>query len=177
MNASATHKNEKKWFALYVASRQEKNACRLLNEKGMEAYVPLVKTMRQWSDRKKMVEFPMLNGYVFVKINALEKENVLQTKGIVCFVRAEGRDAEVREEEISRLKQLEQLGYHVEANPYHQKLHRGDKIMITSGPLKGCEGFIVSGNEKANFEILLESIGYTLKVKLPAAVLKISADV
>lgn len=173
MQGNSPDKNEKRWFALYVASRQEKNACRLLMEKGVEAYVPLVKTMRQWSDRKKMVEFPMLNGYLFVKISAFEKESALQTKGIVCFVRSEGRDAEVREEEIGRLKQLEQLGYHVEANPYHQKLHRGDKITITSGPLKGCMGFIVSGGEKANFEILLESIGYSLRVKLPAGLLKV----
>jgi transcription antitermination factor NusG len=58
--------NTKKWHAVYVSSRTEKKINDLLNNKGIEAYVPVVKTMRQWSDRKKMVEMPLLNGYVFV---------------------------------------------------------------------------------------------------------------
>jgi len=127
--------------------------------------------MKQWSDRKKLVEFPLLNGYAFVQITPIEKEKVLQTKGVVNFVRSEGKDAVIREVEILRLKQIEELGYHVEANPYNKNLHAGDKISITSGPLKGCEGCILS-DENTNFEILLESIGYTLKVKLPASILK-----
>ena len=57
---------KKKWHAVYVSSRTEKKITDLLNNKGIEAYVPIIKTMRQWSDRKKMVELPLLNGYVFL---------------------------------------------------------------------------------------------------------------
>ena len=57
---------EKKWNAIYVASRQEKKVFDVLQKKGIQSYLPLVKTLRQWSDRKKMVEFPLLPGYVFV---------------------------------------------------------------------------------------------------------------
>ena len=92
--------NKKKWHALYVASRQEKNAMRLLNEKNIEAYTPVVKTMKQWSDRKKMVELPLLNGYLFVKIAVTESDKVRQTKGVVNFVRSEGKVAIVRDVEI-----------------------------------------------------------------------------
>src|ERR1700752_210484 len=107
---------EKKWHALYVASRQEKNTARLLSEKGIESYVPIVKTMRQWSDRKKMVEVPLLNGYVFVHISPIENDKTLQTKGVVNFVRSEGKTAVIRADEIDRLKQLVELGYQLEAN-------------------------------------------------------------
>ena len=60
---------ERKWHAIYVNSRSEKKIGDLLLSKSIEAYVPLTKTMRQWSDRKKMVELPLLNGYVFVNIS------------------------------------------------------------------------------------------------------------
>src|SRR6478752_682736 len=86
----------KTWHAIYVKSRTEKKVGELLSERGIDNYVPLVKTMRQWSDRKKLVEFPLLNGYVFVSIAPIESEKVLQTRGVVNFVRSEGKTATIR---------------------------------------------------------------------------------
>ena len=56
------------WYAVYVNVKHEKKVVHKLTDKGIEAYTPFVKKMQQWSDRKKMVEFPMLSGYVFVNI-------------------------------------------------------------------------------------------------------------
>ena len=64
-----TTENIKHWHAIYVCSRSEKKVCENLNKKNIEAYVPVVKTIRQWSDRKKKIELPLINGYVFVRIN------------------------------------------------------------------------------------------------------------
>src|SRR6188472_2452236 len=79
----------KNWHAIYVKSRTEKKVGEALEARNIEAYVPVVKTMRQWSDRKKMVELPLLNGYVFVNITLKEQDVVLQTRGVVNFVRSE----------------------------------------------------------------------------------------
>lgn len=161
----------KKWCALYVASRQEKNIFRLLQEKGIEAYVPIIKTMRQWSDRKKMVDFPLLNGYVFVRIDSSQNETILQTKGVVNFVRSEGKIAQVRDYEIERLKQLVELGYQIEAHPIERHFEKGEKIKITSGQLKNIEGFVLNQKEGRFIEVVLESIGQYVKVKLPKELL------
>jgi len=168
---SKTDLNTKKWYAAYVASRQEKIACKLLFEKGTEAYLPLVKTMRQWSDRKKMVEFPLLSGYLFVHIAPVEKETVLQTRGIVRFVRSEGKDAIIRSEEIDRLKQLIELGYHLEAFGIKRNYKEGEKVKITSGALKNIEGYVVENKEGRFIDVLLESIGQSIRVKLPEEIL------
>jgi transcription antitermination factor NusG len=162
---------KKKWHAVYVSSRTEKKITDLLNNKGIEAYVPIIKTMRQWSDRKKMVELPLLNGYVFVKINSAENEKVMQTRGVVNFVRSEGKIAVIRDVEIERLKQLVQLGYHLEATSINKKYNEGDKIKISSGVLKGIEGFVVKTKENNQIEVLLESIGQCIRVNLPAELL------
>ena len=163
--------NTKKWHAIYVSSRTEKKINDLLNNKGIEAYVPVVKTMRQWSDRKKMVEMPLLNGYVFVKITPLENDKVIQTKGVVNFVRSEGKIAAIRDIEIDRLKQLVQLGYHIEANGINKEYKEGDKVKINSGVLKGIEGYVVEAGEKNQIDVLLESIGQCIRVKLPKELL------
>lgn len=158
---------QKNWHAVYVSSRTEKKISETLNGKGIEAYVPIVKTMRQWSDRKKMVELPLLNGYVFVNISNTENDKVMQTKGVVNFVRSEGKIAIVREIEIDRLKQLVALGYHLEANGITKEYKEGDKVKITSGVLKGIEGYVVDAGENKQIEVLLESIGQCIRVKLP----------
>ena len=157
----------KNWHAVYVSSRTEKKITELLNNKGIEAYAPIVKTMRQWSDRKKMVDLPLLNGYVFVHINLSEKDKVLQTRGVVNYVRSEGKIALIREIEIDRLKQLVELGYQMEVTGITKKYKEGDKVKISSGVLKGIEGYVVGAGDNKQIEMLLESIGQCIRVKLP----------
>ena len=166
-----TTNKPKNWHAVYVSSRTEKKISENLNSIGIEAYVPLVKTMRQWSDRKKMVELPLLNGYVFVKIALHENDKVLQTRGVVNFVRSEGKIATIREIEIDRLKQLVALGYHLEATGINKIYKEGDKVKISSGVLKGLEGYVVDSKVNNQIEILLESIGQCIRVKLPKELL------
>lgn len=161
----------KNWHALYVSSRAEKKVMETLLSKGIEAYVPLVKTMKQWSDRKKMVELPLMNGYVFVNISPSENERTLQTRGVVNFVRLEKKIAVVRDVEIERLKQLIELGYQMEVSSIKQNYMEGDKVKITSGVLKNIEGFVIESNEGKFIEVLLESIGQSIKVRLPEEIL------
>ncbi len=166
--------DNRKWHAIYVSSRSEKKIGETLISKNVDAYVPVTKTMRQWSDRKKMVELPLLNGYVFVNIVPQEQDKVLQTKGVVNFVRSEGKIAAIREEEINRLKQLVELGYHLEASGITRTYKEGDKIKINSGALKGIEGYVVESRENRQIEVLLESIGQCIRVRLPKEILLLS---
>jgi len=159
------------WHALYVNSRSEKKVTENLIVRNIEAYTPLVKTMKQWSDRKKLVESPLLNGYVFVYITTNEQEKTLRTKGVVNFVRSEGKIATIREKEIDSLKQLVELGYQLEVGAIKRKYKEGDKVKITSGILKNIEGIVIDGIEGKYIEILLESIGQSIKVKLPQEIL------
>jgi transcriptional antiterminator RfaH len=95
----------------------------------------------------------------------------MQTKGVVNFVRSEGKIAIIRDLEIDRLKQLVELGYHLEANGINKKYKEGDKVKISSGVLKGIEGYVVEASEKNQIDVLLESIGQCIRVKLPKELL------
>jgi hypothetical protein len=48
------------WFALYTKPRNEKKVTETLAALGIEVYCPLVTTIKQWSDRKKKVESPLI---------------------------------------------------------------------------------------------------------------------
>ncbi|MBA4322955.1 MAG: antitermination protein NusG, partial [Odoribacter sp.] len=77
---------EEKWYALYTRPRAEKQVYQRLTDAGVETFLPLQKTFRQWSDRKKMVEKPLLSSYIFVKTKSKKFPVVYKTPGVVKFV-------------------------------------------------------------------------------------------
>ena len=56
-----------RWFALHTRARHEKTVEHRLREEGMETFLPTVKEVHRWSDRKKTVEIPLFSCYVFVR--------------------------------------------------------------------------------------------------------------
>jgi transcriptional antiterminator RfaH len=158
------------WKALYVASRSEKKVVARLTELGIEAYLPLKKEKKQWSDRKKIVISPLINGYVFVKISAPQRDLVFKANGVLQYVRSEGKDAIIREEEINVLKSIEEKGYYADAKPL-EKISPGDRTTIIYGPFKGMTGIVERLSGKDVYTLNLESIGYALKINLPTEVL------
>ena len=72
-----------RWYAVCTKSRFEKKLAEKLNSKGIEAYTPVRKTLKQWSDRKKWVDEVLIRSYVFVRITPLQYDTVLNTPGAV----------------------------------------------------------------------------------------------
>src|SRR5512140_1670119 len=71
-------KSDFHWYALYTRPRAEKMVYSRLEEGGIEAFLPLYKTLRKWSDRKKLVEKPLFSSYVFVNVNNTIRPKVLR---------------------------------------------------------------------------------------------------
>ena len=55
----------------------------------------------------------------------------------------------------------------MEAIAIDKNFNMGDKVKIISGALKNIEGFINDTKEGRIIEIILESMGQVIKVKLP----------
>ena len=157
---------EKQWHVLYVKSRSEKKVFMSLTEKGIEAYLPLHKKLRQWSDRKKIVEMPLFSGYIFVNINRSEYDNALKTNNVVCYITFEGKAATIRNRDIEYLKRiLNQDNIQVELTT--ENLSLGDKVEILSGPLMGLRGELIEFKGKRKVGIKIEQINYTVMIEIP----------
>ena len=105
-NAINTGPDRLKWYPVSTLPRAEKKACQALNVKGIEAYLPLHKQLKQWSDRKKWVEEPIIKSYLFVRIQEHEQTEVLMTKGIARFIYFSGKIAAMPDRQINDLKLL-----------------------------------------------------------------------
>ncbi len=143
----------------------------MLTKFGIEHYLPMVKKLRLWSDRKKWVEVPLFNGYVFVKPTEFQRDKVLETPGVVKYLRYNGEDALLRDVEIDFIMRIIQNGYDVEVS--EMQFNKGQLVTITAGPLKGIEAEILRVDGNSN-EILIgfETISQTLRVTLPSGILK-----
>lgn len=159
------------WKVVYVSSRAEKKVAERLLSKGIEAYVPIKREMKQWSDRKKMVESPLINGYVFVKPEPIQRDDVLQVQGALQYVRYNGGDAIIRDIEIEALKSIETKGYYVEVQAA-LVFKAGDKAIIQAGPFKGLQGTITQSSGKTLYTLVISGIDYSLSVQVPAEVLE-----
>lgn len=151
------------WFALYTKPRWEKKVAAGLAAKGLEAYLPLSRTLRQWSDRKKWVELPLLPSYIFVRVAPEEESLVRTVEGVINYVYWLGKKAVIREEEIEALKDFvsKHQNIQIEKLDYEQ----GTVIELESGPFKGKEATVVAVKGK-RVELVLKELGMRLMVNL-----------
>jgi transcription antitermination factor NusG len=146
------------WFALYTKPRNEKKVAENLASLGIEVYCPLVTTIKQWSDRKKKVESPLISSYVFVKIEEANRKDVFQVAGVVQYVFWLGKPAKIKPHEIEALKtQLAAPVVKVTLETWTPNA----QIQINEGPFKNQMAVVekVSTNKVT---LILKSLGIRL---------------
>lgn len=156
--------NSKKWFVLYIKHNYGKKIEQQCEKLGIEVFFPVITTIRQWSDRKKKVEVPILPGYIF--INATEKERLssLSISGVVKNVMFNKEFATLRTSEIENIKRI------IENNKFidtYNSISPGSKVKVISGPLTGVEGVLVEIKGKKVFSLVLETINSSILVDIP----------
>lgn len=161
----------KKWLVFYTQSRQEKKIRDLLLRNGFEVFLPLQKVMRQWSDRKKKVEAPLFNSYIFVFESEDKITSILQIPGVAWNIRYNDKPAELRPKELTTIQRFLESGLLLETGPI-EKFTPGDVVQVVDGPLKGMVGEILRTKEDAKFVVALDSIGQSLLVTIDTSLLK-----
>ena len=161
-----------KWYAVYTRPRFEKQVLQRLQEVGIEAYLPLIKTMRQWSDRKKMVEIPLFSSYVFVFISRIDYDRVLQAHGVVKYITFEGKAATIPADQINNLKIIVNSDEEIETTWERHK--KGDRVIVAAGSLKGLVGELITDGDRKKVLVRIDSIDQNLTVEVhPSLIEKI----
>ena len=161
----------KRWYAVYTHSRAEKQVLERLTLEGIEAYLPLQKKLKYWSDRKKWVEEPLFRSYIFVNINP-DKDyfKVLNSYGVVCFIRFENKLAAIPENQIAAIKSLLNSGLTYEIT--NEVYEPGDHMQIVYGDMKGYSGHLIDYRGKYNVLLEIENIRQNIVLNIPAEHLK-----
>ena len=151
----------KNWFVVYTNPRAEKKVAERLRKLGIEVYCPLLKTMRQWSDRKKKVDIPLFTSYLFVHLEDGDRNRVFMADGVVRYLYWLGKPAIVRQSEIDTIrewldeKEIEEVQL--------TDIQKGDTVLIETGLFKQETG-TVTAISRQFVTLKIESLGWELRI-------------
>lgn len=155
-----------KWYVIKTLSRAEKKTAERMTAAGYKVYLPLQTTIKQWSDRKKKIEIPLIPGVLFVYCLESELLKLYDIQGIYSILKLSGKYAIAREKEINNIKQLLKDQVALEEEDF-ETINKGALIEVIQGPLQGI--IATSIEHQRNYKIIIqfESIGRQFVVHVP----------
>jgi transcription antitermination factor NusG len=162
-----------RWYAVYTRPKWEKKVYNLLINKGIEAYCPLNKVRRKWSDRVKLIEEPLFKSYVFVRVNDEGRTPVRMTDGVINFVYWDGKPAIVKDREIQNIRKF--MDEYENVGLVRLDVKTNQKVIVTGGPLMDKEGMVLDVKNKVA-KVLIESLGYFLVAEIDKTKLALAAN-
>jgi len=163
--ASRDKRSKRFWYAVYTQSRAEKKVTHRLEEEGLEAFLPLQKCVRKWTDRKKIIDKPIISSYVFVKIRKGDFSKVIRIFGVVKFIMLDGEPVKIPEEQIVNLKILSNSDVDVMVS--HETFLKGDLVEVLYGSLAGLKGELIqTGNKrKVVMRVISSDLNLTVDIQ------------
>jgi len=157
-----------KWYVAFVRSCQERKVAGQLNANGIETFVPVQKVRRQWSDRVKMIDRPVLPGMVFVRCSEeLRASTFGMTEGLTRYMMDITREAReplvVPDRQIADFMHvLRVINGEAELSVVNGDIAEGDMVRVVRGPLIGFVCECVEVMNKHNLIIRLGLLGSLL---------------
>ena len=147
------------WYAVYTKPRFEKKVYKLLTDKGLEAYCPLNRVKKKWSDRLRWVNEPLFKSYVFVRVGEDNLPKVREVNGVVNFVYWLGKPAVIRHKEIETIRKF--LNEYDDVKVVSLDLNPDIKVTIRKGVLMNKSAKVIKEMHK-KVQVVIEGIGYRL---------------
>ena len=154
--------NRRAWFVLHVKPRTEKKVVLFLRKYSCFYHLPLYVKVTKVQRRKVRRELPLFPGYVFTRLSADERLEMLKTNLLVRTIYVPYPRAMIHQlRQIARaLKGMPEL-----VRP-SQMFKAGDYVRVKYGPLRGTEGYVKrEGADMAlclNVEILGSAVEVTI---------------
>jgi len=164
INPGMVH-SDASWYAVQTVPRHEKKVALELTAKGIDCFLPAVATVRQWSDRRRILMQPLFAGYVFARLAPASCNRIamLRTNGVVGLVGARGTGTPIPENEIRSIRQLLDSRSPLAPHPF---LNVGQRVRVRGGPLDGLEGILqsIKGDQSliVSVELIQRSVSLTI---------------
>lgn len=154
-----------RWFALQTRSRHEKVVQSQLEMRNVEHFLPMMRRLSQWTDRKKEVQVPLFAGYCFARFPLADRLPVLQSQGVVRVVGSAGRPEPISDDEIESLRKLINNSSDFVCHPY---LRKGMLVEVISGPLQGVKGRLVREARPCRLVLNISLIQRAIAIEIDA---------
>jgi transcription antitermination factor NusG len=154
-----------RWYALHTRARHERSVEQRLKEEGMETVVPMAVEVHRWSDRKKKVEVPLFNCYVFIRcaLTAEDRARVYRVESVHGFVGSRGHSLPIPNEQIESIRKVITQPAPWRSYPF---LKIGQRVRVRGGAMDGVEGVFLSENGNHSLIISVDAIRRSMAVRI-----------
>lgn len=151
------------WFAIQTYPRHEKRISGQLALKRVDHFLPIMSRYSQWSDRRKLVEFPLFPCYLFVHIvpSPEYRMQILQVAGVIAFVGPGRQPAPIPDNQIEDVRTLIKSKVALDPYPF---LKIGQRVRVRGGALDGIEGILLRRNGARRLIMSVDNLERSLSI-------------
>jgi transcriptional antiterminator RfaH len=148
------------WFVLYTLPNFEKKIALALQKKDIKSFLPMHKIIRNWSDRKKVVDVVLFPNYLFVYTTFENRFKILELPGTARYVSFNGLPVTISEHELTIIRKMTDCpGVAVE------EYLKGDSVKIVEGPFSGLIGVVFERKGKKRLGVTIKSLNRSLSAE------------
>lgn len=162
------------WLVVKSKPRSEKKLAQQLSARGINCYAITYTSLKQWSDRKKKVEIPLIPGVVFVEYSHDDVSALYQYPLVRGVLKEFGQLALVKWHEINNLILLAQAwsGDDVHFETIGPDLCAGDWVEVTQGQFKGMRGTLTELKGQHRLAVALEVLQWAVTLDISKSQVK-----
>lgn len=161
------------WYVIHTKPLQEERADNNLRAWSVETFTPKIRERRynKFTGKLSYVTKPLFPRYIFARFSAAALlHKVCFTRGVQSVVGFGGGPDPVSDEIIEVIKQREGRDGFVRL---YDELNRGDKVVISDGPLKDFAGvFEGHAKDRDRVSILLTTVSYQSRILIERGLVK-----
>lgn len=153
---------DRSWYCLHTKPRREKQVARLLRDRSIPHYLPLVaKVDRTPSGRRTRSVLPLFSSYLFLYGTREQRLESLKGNHLVGVL--EVLDQPRLVEDLRQIHLMLSSGLEVVPEPSHPV---GSRVRLLSGPLMGMVGVVRKRGRDHDFLAVVDFLGQAAQVAL-----------
>ncbi len=153
---------QRRWYVLHVKPRTEKKVAAYLDRYRCFRHLPLRIVIRKVQRRKVRRELPLFPGYVFARMSFEDRSKMFRSNMIVRTI-----EIPRPRETIHQLRMLRNgVRFGGEMRVLAKTFRKGELVRVTSGPLRGTEGYVKRDGDRSFVYLNVDILGSTVEVSV-----------
>jgi len=151
------------WWVAHTKSRREKALAHFMAGRGIGYYLPLIKKRQPGRGRTRYSLMPLFSGYLFFSGTPEERYRAYTSNHIARVIAIQNQAGLL--DELRSIQHVLASGAPV--YPY-DFLSVGQRVRISSGPMRGCEGIIDRKKGRCRLVLQVQTIAQAIALDLEA---------
>jgi len=161
--------SELPWYVAHTRPRCEKKLAEYCERQGFACTLPTYRSVRKYDRKTVTFEKPLFPNYVFLRLEPSQRQKVFQSDYVANLL--DVPDQETFERQLGDILCSLETDLEIVLAP---QITLGARVKITTGPLRGLEGFVETRSGVTWVNLRLDFIGQGVAVKVEATELELT---